>query len=101
MVYPECFQPGTTEEQAKKRFHLSHLETQAANLHLKLKDRTDKPIVFVIHSFGTMIMSTFFRLYYHDYVKRVIGIIPIGAYPIRIEAGFRSYVLWTQSMDKE
>lgn len=48
-----------------------------------------------------MIMSTFFRLYHHEYIKRVIGIIPIGGYPIRIDKTFMNYVLWTQTMSKE
>lgn len=46
-------------------------------------------------------MSTFFRIYYHEYVKRVIGIIAIGFYPIRLDETFRNYILWTQSMSKQ
>jgi hypothetical protein len=58
-------------------------------------------MVFVIHSFGTAIMSTFFRIYYTEYISRVIGIIGIGAYPIRVDHNFANYVLWTQSLTKE
>jgi hypothetical protein len=48
-----------------------------------LKDRTDKPLVFIYHSFGTTLMSALFRLYYSIYAHRVIGFVGIGTYPIR------------------
>lgn len=38
-----------------------------------------KPIVFVNHSFGTIVLSTYFTMYSTD---RVIGIIDIGGVPI-------------------
>jgi pimeloyl-ACP methyl ester carboxylesterase len=39
-----------------------------------------KPLVFVFHSFGTYIASSYFHLFPHD---RIIGLIDIGGAPIR------------------
>jgi len=89
VVYPECFTPDITEEEAKNRLEHVHIELQAYSLHQRLKDRTDKPLVFIFHSFGTTIVSSLLRLYYSEYLPRVKGMIPIGAYTIRPDRNFR------------
>lgn len=40
----------------------------------------DKPLIFIFHSYGTYIASTYFDLYASD---RIVGIIGIGDAPIR------------------
>jgi hypothetical protein len=59
------------------------LEKQVAIIHEQLRNRKDKPMVFIYHSFGSALMATLFRLYSAYYFPRVIGIIAIGFYPIR------------------
>lgn len=67
---------------------------------MKLKNRTDKPLVFIFHSFGTTIVSALLRLYYSDYLSRVKGMIPMGAYTIRPDLYFGQYVEFAESMTK-
>ncbi len=39
--------------------------------------------MFIYHSFGTILAATLLRLYYSDYVNRVIGFIGIGFFTLR------------------
>ena len=76
------------------------MEKQAESQHERLKDRRDKPMVFVLHSFGTAIFSTFLHFYHDDYKDRVVGIIAIGFYPIRPDYSFKMFIDFTQSLTK-
>ena len=100
-VYPEGFLPGTTEEESKKRLDFAEIQIQAGLLHQRLKHRKDKPLIFVIHSFGTTIMSAFMRLFYNEYQERVKGIVAIGAYTIRPDRSFREHLGYIESMKKD
>ena len=70
-------------------------------IHSVLRNRKDKKIVIIYHSFGTALVSALFRFYAAEYKERVIGIIGIGSYPIRSSPSIKKMVQSGENSSKE
>lgn len=66
-------------------------ETQAKNLEIKINQKSKtKPLVFVYHSFGTYLASTYFSMFPQN---RIVGMIDIGGAPIRFTPFTREWTM--------
>lgn len=72
-------------------------EEQAKFLHTKINNCSKtKPLVFIFHSFGTYTVAAYFHLFPHD---RIVGIIDIGAAPIRFYPFLQEFIRGMEPME--
>ena len=61
-----------------------------------MKNRLEKPLVFIFHSFGTYLVSCLLKFFTLTYEGKVKGLIAIGPHPITATPGIKMHIQYAE-----